>query len=122
MAASSVGKTSGAHHAVQVNKGPKTPITWDKGFLAFVEFYSTNTLSSTRDHTALVTLRSDIISALLALQLAIIHRTGESIAYLRISNFDRDLRPIGSLDHEAVFLHCMTSGRAAQHLLLILGA
>jgi hypothetical protein len=122
MVVSSVGKTSGAHHAVQVNKGPKTAIAWDKGFLAFVEFYPTNTLSGTKDHTALVTLRSDIISGLLALQLAIIHRTGESIAYLRISNLDRDFRPIGALDHEAVFLHCMASYRAAQHLLLILGA
>ena len=83
-----------------------------------VEFHPTNTLSNTRDHTVLVTSCSDIISSLLALQLAITHRTGESIPYLRIGNLDRDFRPIGSLGQDTGCLHYMTSAWAAQRLLL----
>ena len=67
MVASEVEKTSGAHHGVQVNKDPKTAIARDEGLVDLGEFYPTNTLSSLRERTALVTLRSDIIIGLFAL-------------------------------------------------------
>ena len=67
LVASEVEKTSGAHPGVQVNTDPKTAIAYDEGLVDLVEFYPTNTLSSLRDRTALVTLRSDIIIGLFAL-------------------------------------------------------
>ena len=67
MVASEVEKTSGAHHGVQVNTDPKTAIACDEGLVDLGEFSPTNTLSSLRDRTALVTLRSDIIIGLFAL-------------------------------------------------------
>jgi len=67
LVASEVEKTSGAHPGVQVNTDPKTAIAYDEGLVDLVEFYPTNTLSSLRDRTALVTLRSEIIIGLFAL-------------------------------------------------------
>jgi hypothetical protein len=101
LVASEVEQTSGVPQGVQGNTDPKTAIACDEGLVDLGEFSPTNTLSSRRERTALVTLRSDMILGLFALELAICHRTAELISYLRISNLDRDFRPIGALGHDA---------------------
>ena len=67
MVASEVEKTPGAYPGVQVNTDPKTAIACDEGLVDLGEFSTTNTLSSLRDRTALVTWHSDIILGLFAL-------------------------------------------------------